>query len=71
MNVKKMKKLIKKKTTLDKLAIMMSNSFETLRKDINDVKKDVSSSTKVSNLMLKEISAIMKIINVSEKLSLA
>mgnify|MGYP001571631001 CR=1 FL=1 len=58
MNVKKMKKLIKKKTTLDKLAIMMSNSFETLRKDINDVKKDVSSSTKVSNLMLKEISAI-------------
>ena len=55
--------------SIDKLAIMMNNSFEILRKDmndgfeilrkdVNDVKKDVSSNTKVSNLMLKEISAI-------------
>jgi len=76
----KKKEVKTKKMTINKLAIMMSNSFEkvyetmnnsfekvyetmnnsfgTLRKDINDVKKDVSSNTKVSNLMLKEISAI-------------
>ena len=54
-----MKKLKKnKKMTIDKLAIMMNNSFETLREDMGNVKKDVSNNTKVSNLILKEISTI-------------
>jgi hypothetical protein len=51
-----------KKMTIDKLAIMMNNGFERLDKkidkEVGDVKKNVSSNTKVSNLILKEISAI-------------
>ena len=47
-----------KKITIDKLAIMMADGFETLSKDINSVKKDVSNVKKASDLMLKEISAI-------------
>ncbi len=47
-----MKKEVKtKRITVDKLAIMMNNSFEALR-------KDVSGNSKVSALILKEIVAI-------------
>ena len=42
----------------EKVYETMNNGFETLRKDMNDVKKNVFGNTKVSNLMLKEISAI-------------
>ena len=53
------------KMTIDKLAVMVAKGFDTLskdisdvKKDVNNIKKDVSSNNKVSNLMLKEISAI-------------
>ena len=55
-----MKKVAKKnkKVTIDVLAIMVAKGFGDVEKRFEGVEKDISNNTKISNLILKEISAI-------------